>query len=174
MNPEDDRADSGRHEVEGSGATIRVHYFSKNDPPDAWLDESTRAVLLAGPYVDVDRDGGAIAFMEIRPQDVKRLGEFSPGDEVCVESDDPTHAYDSETEDARRNTHVWWRAEILPTASTAKYTLDGEPVDLDDFLAHNAETFTENDVAAVRALKVGEEISYGGGAQAVSVLRRVE
>jgi hypothetical protein len=154
---------------------VRVRYFSKNDPPDAWLDESTRAVLLVGPYVHIDNDGGAIAAMEVRPEDVKRLGEFSVGDEVCVESDDPAHAYDSETEEARRNTHVWWRATIVPasTASAAKYTLDGEPVDLDDFLADNAEMFTEHDVAAVRALKVGDEITYGGGAQSVSVLRRV-
>ena len=155
---------------------VRVRYFSKDDPPEASLDENTRAVLLAGPYVQIDNDGGAIAFMEIKAQDVKRLGEFCVGDEVCVESDDPRHAYDSETETAKRNTHVWWRATILlaSTASAARYTLDGEPVDLDDFIADNDETFTEGDIAAVRALKVGGAITYGGGAQAVSALRRVE
>jgi hypothetical protein len=92
---------------------IRVRYFSKDDPREVWLEESTRAVLLAGPYVDIDNDGGAIAFMEVRPPDVKPLGEFFPGDEVCVESDNPTHAYDSENGAAKRNTHVWWRATVM-------------------------------------------------------------
>ena len=49
-----------------------------------------------------------------------------------------------------------------------------EPVELDEFIADNAETFTETDVASVRCLEVGQEIQYGGGAQPVSVLRRVE
>ncbi len=92
---------------------IRVRYFSKDDPGEAWLDESTRAVLLAGPYVHIENDAGAIAFMEIKAEDVKPLGEFVLDDEVCVESDDPRHAYDRETEEALRLTHVWWRATVM-------------------------------------------------------------
>jgi len=61
-----------------------------------------------------------------------------------------------------------------PADMNARYTLDGDPVDLDEFLADNAETFTGDEVAAARALRAGEQIVYGGGAWATFVLRRVE
>jgi hypothetical protein len=91
---------------------VRLHYFSKNDSPDAWLDESTRAVPCSEHYAEIDNKCGAITFMDVRPEDVNSLGEFSTGDEVFVESDDPSHVFDSETEAAKRNTHVWWRGRI--------------------------------------------------------------
>lgn len=149
--------------------------FVDDDPTSNCLDESTRAVPCSKRYAEIDNEGGAITFMDVRPEDVRPLGEFSPGDEVFVESDDPNDVFDGETDGARRNTHLWWRATVLPasTESAAKYTLDGEPVDFHDFIADNAETFAEDDVAAVHALEVGGEIEYGGAAEPVSVLRRV-
>jgi hypothetical protein len=91
---------------------ISVRYFSKNDPPEACLDEGTRAVPYSERYAEIDNECGAITYTDVRPEHVKPLGDFSPGDEVFIESDDSAHAFDSETEDGRRNTHVWWRATV--------------------------------------------------------------
>jgi len=91
---------------------IRVRYFSKNDPPDASLDEDTRAVPCSERYAEIDNDCGAVTYMDVRSEDVKPLGEFAQGDEVFVESHDPAHVLDRETETAKRNTRVWWRARI--------------------------------------------------------------
>lgn len=59
------------------------------------------------------------------------------------------------------------------------YTLDGEPVSLDALLADNAAEgvvpFTEEEVAAIKALGPGETMKLGGGGAASWVeLRRVE
>lgn len=59
---------------------------------------------------------------------------------------------------------------------TKRYTLDGEPVEVEDFIADNrghtvSNPFTDEDVAAIRALEPGQEIVYGGGAFAEFVLR---
>jgi hypothetical protein len=92
---------------------IRIRYFSKCDPPDASLDDDTRAVPCSERYAEIDNECGAITFMDLRPEDVKSLGEFSRGDEIFVESGDHTDAFDRETEAATRNTHVWWRATVI-------------------------------------------------------------
>jgi hypothetical protein len=52
------------------------------------------------------------------------------------------------------------------------FTLDGVPVDIAEFVADNAETFEAEDREAIEALRVGEEIVYGGGAAAEFVLKR--
>lgn len=59
------------------------------------------------------------------------------------------------------------------------YTLDGEPVTLDELLQDNAAEgvvpFTEDEVAAIKALGPGEAIKLGGGGAAGWVeLRRVD
>lgn len=45
-----------------------------------------------------------------------------------------------------------------------RYTLDGEPVDLEDFLRDNADTFEPEELAALRAMQPGEHATFGGGA----------
>ena len=56
---------------------------------------------------------------------------------------------------------------------TPAYILDGEPVEIEEFIRDNADGFTDADVAAIRALGVGETIEYGGGASASFTLTRV-
>lgn len=55
-----------------------------------------------------------------------------------------------------------------------RFTLDGEPVDIGEFILDNAPEFDGEDVRAIEELKIGEEIVYGGGAQPLARLRRVE
>lgn len=54
-----------------------------------------------------------------------------------------------------------------------RFTLDGQELDLYAFLVANQDAFETRDIEAIVALEVGEEITYGGGAAATSVLRRV-
>jgi hypothetical protein len=65
---------------------------------------------------------------------------------------------------------------VTSPAPAPLYTLDDEPVDLDVFLRDNAAPdvagFSDEDLAAIRALRPGEEIVLGGGAGAEFVLRR--
>lgn len=56
-------------------------------------------------------------------------------------------------------------------ADARTFTLDGQPLDLADFLAVNAES-DDVDPAAIDALAVGETITYGGGAAATFILKR--
>jgi hypothetical protein len=84
----------------------------RTTPPTTCSTRAPEHVPCAERYVEIDNECGAITYMDVRPRDVKPLGEFSSGDEVFIESDDTSHAFDSETEYARRNTHVWWRAKI--------------------------------------------------------------
>jgi hypothetical protein len=93
---------------------IRIRYYSRDgdDPTPRSISENARAVP-AEPYRDVDNDCGGITAMDVRPEDVRRLGEFGPGQEVFVEGDDPDHAWERETEEGRRNTRIWWRAVVV-------------------------------------------------------------
>ena len=55
------------------------------------------------------------------------------------------------------------------------YTLDGEPVELDAFIADNcghtvSYPFEDEDITDIYNLKPGEEIRFGGGASAEFVL----
>lgn len=54
------------------------------------------------------------------------------------------------------------------------FTLDGNPVDVADFIRTNveAECFDQGDVDEIYALRVEQSIGYGGGAQALSILKR--
>lgn len=55
-----------------------------------------------------------------------------------------------------------------------KYTLDGEPVDIEEFIATNTapdvEPLPEDEIAAIRDLKPGVELTLGGGASAVFII----
>jgi hypothetical protein len=55
------------------------------------------------------------------------------------------------------------------------FMLDGELVDIREFIAVNLKTeaFDEVDVHAIEALPVGGKLVYGGGAAATFVLRRL-
>lgn len=58
--------------------------------------------------------------------------------------------------------------------SARVFTLDGEPVDIADFLAANPrEDNPEVDPDAILRLKSGGEIKYGGGAAPLTTLRRI-
>jgi hypothetical protein len=52
-----------------------------------------------------------------------------------------------------------------------RFTLDGKPVVLGEFLADN-EAFEADDLEAIDALGVGESISFGGGAAPRFVFKR--
>lgn len=52
------------------------------------------------------------------------------------------------------------------------FTLDGERVDLVEFIKVNE--FEDAEIAALHALDVGEEYTFGGGAMPITVLRRVQ
>ncbi len=94
--------------------TVGVRFASRfgDDPPSTGLPDDTRAVS-AEPYVDVENGAGAITFMDVQAADIRRLDGFDVGDEVFVESDDRVHVFDSETEEARQSTHIWWRAVLV-------------------------------------------------------------
>ena len=51
--------------------------------------------------------------------------------------------------------------------------LDGEPVEIEEFIRDNADGFTDADVATIRALGVGKTIDYGGDAYETFTLTRV-
>lgn len=53
-----------------------------------------------------------------------------------------------------------------------QFTLDGEAVDLAAFLHANDETFTLDDVQSILALKPGDKLVFGGGAEPQYVLER--
>lgn len=64
----------------------------------------------------------------------------------------------------------------MNTSTVPSYTLDGEPVGIEEFISDNAAEdvagFTEQEVACIRALQPGEAFVFGGGAAAEFVLRR--
>lgn len=53
-----------------------------------------------------------------------------------------------------------------------RFSLDGERVDVAEFIADNAEDFGPEEIAAIAALAVGESLTFGGGAFGAFVLRR--
>lgn len=50
---------------------------------------------------------------------------------------------------------------------------DCEPCSLNDLCEANIDTFTDDDVAALIALEVGQSVEFGGGAGAETVITRV-
>jgi hypothetical protein len=95
---------------------VRVQFqrFSEPDPVPTWLDGSVRAVAAA-PFQDVDDGQGGITRADIVDETmVLPLDTFPTGAEVYVESEDATDSLFDETPEAERDSHIWWRAEILP------------------------------------------------------------
>lgn len=80
--------------------------------------------------------------------------------------------------------HPAWCGALVPDPATfdarpvrceARYTLDGEPVDLDDLIRDNQDPdfgFEATDIAQLRALQPGQELRFGGGAAAEFTVRR--
>ncbi len=67
-----------------------------------------------------------------------------------------------------------WADALIAGASAAEYTLDGEPIDLQEFIdANPRDDNPEVDPDDIRALKPGGVIFYGGGAAPTTILRRV-
>jgi len=54
-----------------------------------------------------------------------------------------------------------------------RYTLDGEPVELAQFLAENAESLNADELHLCRNMLPGKALQLGGGASPFTVLRRV-
>lgn len=54
----------------------------------------------------------------------------------------------------------------------ARYELDGEPIDLDEFISVNE--FDDAEIADLYAMEVGDEAVFGGGAMPITTLRRVD
>lgn len=55
-----------------------------------------------------------------------------------------------------------------------KFKLDGEAIDIFEFLIDNSDTFTKKDILQVLSLNVGDRIVYGGGAAPEFVLVRTK
>jgi hypothetical protein len=58
-----------------------------------------------------------------------------------------------------------------PIDEGPSYTLDGDPVDIDDFIEANPD-LDDEDVEEIQALEVGEVFTGGGGAWATYVIER--
>lgn len=56
------------------------------------------------------------------------------------------------------------------TTEPKRWTLDGEPIDLGEFLRDNAETFTVREAERIAAMQPGEQMEVGGGAGASFML----
>lgn len=50
------------------------------------------------------------------------------------------------------------------------FTLDGEPVDLEELIEANRETLDQDEIEALRAMQPGESITFGGRAWAEAVV----
>jgi hypothetical protein len=53
---------------------------------------------------------------DIASEDIKTLGSFKIGDEVFVESDDPTDVLDDTDAQTEAMTRIWWRARLVAPA----------------------------------------------------------
>jgi uncharacterized protein (UPF0335 family) len=53
---------------------------------------------------------------------------------------------------------------------TKRFTLDGETIDIVEFIADNG--FDRKEIRKIAKLKVGDELLYGGGAAAEFILKR--
>lgn len=54
--------------------------------------------------------------------------------------------------------------------SEKKFTLDGRPLKIEEFIRDN--DFPKSEVQKIRKMKIGEKIIYGGGAAAEFILHR--
>lgn len=139
------------------------------------IPADTRAVPAA-PYQHIDDaagNPGGITRADLDTVDVRPLGTFEDGAEIYCEGE-PDDVLDDEDPEGSR---IWWRATVERLGAPC-YTLDDEPVDVEEFISDNTAddvaAITAEDIACIRALEPGEQIVMGGGAAAEFVLRRVE
>lgn len=155
--------------------------FDKPNPRTLTSDARAVPAALYQHLLDDEGHPGGITRGDIEDNVIRRLAEFDDGAEVFVESDDPDDFLDlgDEEGDAEQG-RIWWRATIEGDDATCipSYTLDGELVDIEEFIADNTAdgvaVLSAEEVADIRALLPGQEITWGGGAAAEFVLRRVE
>ena len=73
--------------------------------------------VRAEPYLGVDEeagDPGGITRADVSDGDIRALGTFDDGGEADVESPELEDVLDNTDESAEAETHIWWRAVILP------------------------------------------------------------
>lgn len=63
--------------------------------------------------------------------------------------------------------------EVENGESTKQFTLDGEHVDIVDFLATNLDAIEEEKLLEIEGMEVGDEVLLGGGAAPFFTLARV-
>jgi hypothetical protein len=63
-----------------------------------------------------------------------------------------------------------WEGTMKDREDARVFALDGEPVDLDELLDANREGLDDEEIDAIRAMKPGDSISFGGGAWATFVV----
>lgn len=169
------------HRINMPRLLFMVNFGGKPNPRTVLAD--ARAVPAA-PYQHLlDDEGlpGDITRADIEDNVIRRLGTFEAGAEVFVEADDPNDFLDLGEQDDAEQGRIWWRATVESDACPTcipSYTLDGEVVDIEQFIACNTAEYvaciSDEEVADIRALLPGQEITFGGGAAAEFVFRRVE
>lgn len=55
-----------------------------------------------------------------------------------------------------------------------KWTLNGEPIEIHEFLIENQESLTKEDLGRISSLPKGNSITFGGGASPEQTLKRVK
>ena len=79
------------------------------------LPSDVRAVG-AEPYLALEEahgNPGGLTRADLLDNDIRPLGSFEDGDEIYVESDDPTDVLDDTDDDTIAATRVWWRARLV-------------------------------------------------------------
>jgi hypothetical protein len=73
-----------------------------------------------------------------------------------------------------------WLRTAVASMAPAMYMIDGDAVESDEswtleqMIRSNEDTFCEEDVRLLKLLQVGQSLSFGGGAWAEFVIRRVQ
>ena len=92
--------------------SVRYHRMCEVDTRETWLDGSVRTVPAA-TYADLDGGQGGIVRADIGTDDIRTLADFGPGDEIFVESEDPTDCLDDTDVATEIESHIWWQAVIV-------------------------------------------------------------
>jgi len=90
---------------------------SIGDQPNPRVLSADARAVAAAPDLSVDEeadDPGGITRADIADGDIRPVGTFEPGAEVYVESPDHEDVLDDTDETTEAETHIWWRAVILP------------------------------------------------------------
>jgi len=71
---------------------------------------------------------------------------------------------------AEKERRKWWEDVARKVEQSLRFTLDGAPVDVTQFIADNE--LDAEQIVAIHNLQPGETMNFGGGASATFVLRR--